>query len=277
MTKNLKKLAAFALMAATMMSATMAQEAQQSSADNKKIEFSIHLGGNVPLGFWEDEEPDRIGYADIGLPLKSTSYDDGTYYGDADIGFNLGIKLKYHIPTIKGLGVIATADMFHNTAFYDLLTSKPEKDEHPSYINSAVMLGANYNYDVNDKLSFWAEAGMGLNLRIITTYVNSSKLSFGSYVPLTDSKYTHDYDNALTFAFQGGIGLKLMNKISIGLHYYNLGNAIQKGTYTFEGYDIFENIDNIENVTGERIRVEKPFETDVLSTSMFVFRIGYHF
>ena len=68
-----------------------------------------------------------------------------------------------------------------------------------------------------------------------------------------------------------------MNKISIGLHYYNLGNAIQKGTYTFEGYDIFENIDNIENVTGERIRVEKPFETDVLSTSMFVFRIGYHF
>ncbi len=270
MTKNLKKLAAFALVAATMMSATMAQNAQQSSADNKKIEFSIHLGGNVPLGTFGKA---RIGYLD----QPADNIGNHKYYGEANIGINGGIKLKYHIPTIKGLGVIATADMFHNTAFYDLLSSKPEKDEHPSYINSAVMLGANYNYDVNDKLSFWAEAGMGLNLRIITTYVNSSKLSFGSYVPLTDSKYTHDYDNALTFAFQGGIGLKLMNKISIGLHYYNLGNAIQKGTYTFEGYDIFENIDNIENVTGERIRVEKPFETDVLSTSMFVFRIGYHF
>lgn len=272
MTKNLKKLAAFALMAATMTSATMAQNEQQSSADNKKIEFSIHLGGNVPLGFWEDEEPDRIGYADIGLPLKSTSYDDGTYYGDADMGFNLGIKVKYNIPKLKGLGLMATADVFFNTSNDFELKEIDDDDfilhttEHQCYINVPLMLGVNYNLALGNNFGIWAEAGIGANLRMITdqSYSFEAALSTLGEVEVIS---TWDYQNSIDMAFQVGIGMMIMDKVSLGVHYYNLGNSDVMGICDTKY------ITPIGTYTdgGDLLNYGK------LNTSMFVFRLGYHF
>ncbi|MBR3939635.1 MAG: hypothetical protein IKJ67_06640 [Bacteroidales bacterium] len=60
MKKFLKKVACLTVMAVTVMSAAMAQDAQPTSADNKKIEFSLHLGGAVPLGDFGDSRTVRV-------------------------------------------------------------------------------------------------------------------------------------------------------------------------------------------------------------------------
>lgn len=105
----------------TTMGVAMAQTTEPSSVNNKKVELSVHLGGGIPLGFWMEEEPPVIAEAD-----KASSPMDGVFYGSADMGINLGIKAKYNIPQIKGLGIMAIADVFFNTSNNYKLTDTGE-------------------------------------------------------------------------------------------------------------------------------------------------------
>lgn len=113
MKKTLRRLACMAMVASLGVGAIMAQDAQATSENNKKLELSVYLGGSTPLG--------SFGKSPI-LPaedmLRKVAYNGDITYGNADwVGVNVGMKAKYNIPEVKGLGIMATADMFFNTTF----------------------------------------------------------------------------------------------------------------------------------------------------------------
>ena len=86
------------------------------------------------------------------------------------------------------------------------------------------------------------------------------------YLDSEELAYEYKYDNAITLAAQVGIGAKLMDKFSLGIHYYYLGYDVVHGTVNYE-----------TNHTGG-IEVNKSvFKGIIVNTSMLVVRMGYHF
>lgn len=254
-----------AMVASLGVGAIMAQDTQTTNTDSKKVEYSIHLGASTPLGSFRPQNDFHFGYLDAKL-----SWNDDITYGNADfVGANIGVKAKYNISGLKGLGIIATADVLFNTdGDFDI----KEVDEGNEYINEylysthiniPVMVGANYNYAINDKVSIWGEAAIGANLRIITPYIFDHKRSNG--IDIKD--YTEiNYDNCFTLGFQAGLGVKLKNKYSIGVHYYNLGNKAVTGVMT----------DIVPGIATTDVK-NTPFSLPELKTSMLLIRLGYHF
>ena len=268
MKKTFKKLACMAMVASLVVSAAMAQDAQTKNTDTKKVEYSIYLGASTPLGTFKSPYGYDFMYAKL-------SWNDDITYGDADfVGANIGVKAKYNISGLKGLGIIATADVLFNTAA-DFYIKEVDEDEddlteyfYSTYINIPVMVGANYNYAINDKVSIWGEAAIGANLRIITSDIFDYKRSNG--MDIID--YTEiNYDNCFTLGFQAGLGVKLKNKYSIGLHYYNLGNKAVTEKYT--------EIIDFTNASGHHYVniIEEPRTKPPLKTTMLLIRFGYHF
>lgn len=297
MKKFLKKVACLIVMATTVMSATMAQDAQPTSADNKKIEFSLHLGGAVPLGDFgdsriRDEEP---------FVAWSTKESDK---GGAGFGANVGMKLKFNIPSVKGLGIIVTADLFWNGANADLKDLKEdlldemlegfeyygdyfEEEEEvyeakiklPNYLNIPIMAGLNYEYSLNNGISLWGEGAVGINIAKVTNLemYEEGHYYYSYYDPYYGSSGTIEYDyesrSGLKYdiqtglAFQLGIGVKFADKFSIGLHYYALGKVKLEGELYEEWYDSDE---------GEEF-YEESFKLKSVSPSIFAIRLGFHF
>ena len=273
MKKTFKKLACMAMVASLAVSTAMAQDTQTKNTDSKKVEYSIYFGASTPLGsFGQAPTPELFPVEFFHTKL---AWNDDITYGDADfVGANIGVKAKYNISGLKGLGIIATADVLFNTAA-DFYIKEVDEDEdflseyfYSTYINIPVMVGANYNYAINDKVSIWGEAAIGANLRIITSDIFDDKRSYG--MDIID--YTEiNYDNCFTLGFQAGLGVKLKNKYSIGLHYYNLGNKAVTEKYT--------EIIDFTNASGHHYVniIDEPHTKPPLKTTMLLIRFGYHF
>ena len=261
-----------AMVASLGVGAIMAQDTQTTNTDSKKVEYSIHLGASTPLGSF-GQAPSH-GFP-VDLFHTKLSWNDDITYGDADfVGANIGVKAKYNIPGVKGLGIMATADMFLNTTFGFKIKEDNSSDDminnefYSAHINIPVMLGANYNYAINDKVSIWGEAAIGANLRIITSDIFDYKRANG----MDKIDYTEiNYDNCFTLGFQAGLGVKLKNKYSIGLHYYNLGNKAVTEKYT--------EIIDFTNASGHHYVniINEPRTKPPLKTTMLLIRFGYHF
>ena len=255
MKKSFRKIACLIAIAATTMGAAMAQEAEPATASNKKVEFSVHLGGSMPMGGFETYEEELPPFMVLGH----------NNYAQANIGANLGAKMKYNISPNNRFGLMATIDLFYNSAFSYVKDYKDIEDI-PSYINIPLMLGINYDYNINTDLSIWGEVGVGGNLRTITPWTGRGSSGNMGYLDSEGLAYEYKYDNAITLAAQVGIGAKLMDKFSLGIHYYYLGYDVLHGTINYE-----------TNHTGE-IEVKKTaFKGIVVNTSMLVVRLGYHF
>ena len=273
MKKTFKKLACMAMVASLAVSTAMAQDTQTTNTDTKKVEYSIYFGASTPLGsFGQAPSPELYPAEFFHTKL---SWNDDITYGDADfVGANIGVKAKYNISGLKGLGIIATADVLFNTDgdfdIKEVYEGRNILNEYlySTYINIPVMVGANYNYAINDKVSIWGEAAIGANLRIITSYISDEKRVDGSYHLY---HIETDYDNCFTLGFQAGLGVKLKNKYSIGVHYYNLGNKAVTEKYT-------ETID-FTNASGHHYVniINEPRTKPPLKTTMLLIRFGYHF
>ena len=263
-----------AMVASLGVGAIMAQDAQATSENNKKLELSVYLGGSTPLGSF-GKSPIIVFDVSAEDMLRKVAYNGDITYGNADwVGVNVGMKAKYNIPGVKGLGIMATADMFFNTTFGFKI-----KEDNSSYgvideelysvcINIPIMFGANYDYAINDKISIWGEAAVGANLRIITTSGTTMRVEDVDNMELT---FKQNYDNCFTLGFQTGVGVKLNKKYSIGLHYYNLGNKAVTEKYT-------ETID-FTNASGHHYVniIDEPHTKPPLKTTMLLIRFGYHF
>lgn len=269
MKSTLRRLACMAMVASLGLSVIMAQDAQATSENNKKLELSVYLGGSTPLGSF-GKSPIIVFDVSSEDMLRKIAYNGGITYGNADwVGVNVGMKAKYNIPEVKGLGIMATADMFFNTTFGFKI-----KEDNSTYgvideelysvcINIPIMFGANYDYAINDKISIWGEAAVGANLRIITTSGTTKRVEDVDNMELS---FKQNYDNCFTLGFQTGVGVKLNKKYSIGLHYYNLGNKAVTGVMT----------DIVPGIATTDVK-NTPFSLPELKTSMLLIRLGYHF
>ncbi|MBP3740337.1 MAG: outer membrane beta-barrel protein [Bacteroidales bacterium] len=198
----------------------------------KTTHFSLRLGGNIPTGKFAEASGDYSS----GNPLN-WGLEDKSKKGGAGLGFMLGGQLKFDIPTVKGLGVIASVDGIYNTlnsdvkGYYDDMeddldgTTMEFSVKLPRYINIPIMVGLGYTYSPTHNLGLFAEGAIGLNVRVIT---NGEQMR---YVVATNTETitTSNYNTAATFGVRVGGGIVLNNKFTIGLDYFNLGTAKAEG------------------------------------------------
>lgn len=224
--------------------------------------ISYHLGASKPLGdFANSRAEDR--YDVIWLDYDSEK-------GGAGMGLNLGVKMKSDIAAIEGLGFIFTTDVFYNGANADVKEWKSEEleaDENeyddvkltlPKWLNIPMMVGLNYEYAINDDFGIWTEFGAGANLGKLTNLKDFCEIDNEEYT------YKEVYEFKVSAAFQLGVGVKLSDKISMGVHYYSFGNRRIEGQYFFEG-----DSDDYDE--------DGKFKSEYITPTMLTFRIGYHF
>lgn len=290
MRKILKKVAYLTMLAGLGMNTAVAQ---YGSEVNKRLEFSFHLGlRNMPIGYLAEKQIMKL---DDYMPMLYEP--DNRYPGGALRGFhfNIGVKLKYNLRDAGGWAVIGTADRFYITNIAEVVGNETfiASTDNCGYINIPIMVGVNHTLYINEKLSIWAEAAIGLNHRSIEDrtirvgtpedneeYLYKSapagmELKWQFYSFNSTYTYKETYDNALSVAFQIGSGIKLKKyRYSIGLYYYNLGWAPVKGSYSLQSVEY--NSDS-HSTQYETIVADRRFNHEILKTSMFVLRIGRHF
>lgn len=224
-----------------------------------QTEYSVHFGGILPNGdFAKSRASDRADVIWLG---------DGSKKGGAGIGVDLGVKLKSNFASIEGLGFIATADVFFNGNNSDVKEYKEDViDEFddfddcnyvlPKWLNIPIMAGLNYEAELKKDLDLWTEFALGANIGKLT----SDKL----YAEESGYEISYIYKYELTFslAYQLGVGVKLSDKFSLGLHYYSLGDRKIKGEYIIDD-DGDEDSDD--------------FNFKSINPTMLTFRIGYCF
>ncbi len=280
MRKILKKVACLTMLAGLGMNTAVAQ---YESEVNKRLEFSFHLGlRNMPIGYLAEKQIMKL---DDYMPMLYEP--DNRYPGGALRGFhfNFGVKLKYNLPSYEGWGIIATLDYFAITNATDVIGNEIyiAYSTARRYINIPLMVGLNHTSRINDNVSVWVEAAIGLNYRMVwdrtinigTRIDNSAKWTSADEDTGLNLCYVYKetYDDALPVAFQIGSGIK-WNSWSLGLHYYNLGWASMKGSYSIQS--VKTNSDSY-STQYETIVADRRFNHEILKTSMFVLRIGRHF
>lgn len=245
---------------------------------NAQTDFSIHLGMLFPQGDFAESRMDK----------GQVAWLDKTDRAGAGLGFDAGMKFRFNVPSVKGLGIIASADFFLNMPNDDVkdwkedmiseLEEEDELDEFsvaiPHYINVPIMVGLNYEYGINDNIKIWGEGALGLNIGTLTSLKQS--------VSGIDERYNYEYDyyNYFDFeetvkysyntntslAFQFGAGFMFNDKYSLGVHYYSLGSQKIKGKATFE-----EIYDGESDIDDER------FTFKSINPGMLTIRLGLHF
>ena len=240
---------------------------------NEKLQtdFSFHLGGVFPLGSYA-ESKDNLNSLQNGN--YEIAWNTITDKAGATLGLNLGAKLRFNLPAKKGFGVIATADLFFNPSNkeardwvedYMILNTenigiKNYDISIPKYINIPIMLGLNYEYNIKDNVKIWGEAAVGFNIGIITDYtIDAPEYYYEYYV---------DYYNHSTLCFQLGVGVLLLEQLSVGLHYYNLGLQYINGFYEYTSPSEY---------TSSSISASGPVELGMINPNMITLGLGYHF
>lgn len=259
----------------------------------QKDGFSLHLSGVFPNGkFGKFDE--KLGTD--GFQRACAVFHNKSETGAAGTGFGLGFKYQFPIPQIENLRFLIGAEVMWNPLSADakdymdeiLETAKAENETadymdinttFPNYLNIPLMAGLNYSFGLTEKVKLYGEFGIGLNVRIATKFMveNEGKGLFYYdeyyYYGYGRSEVTFRYDNATSFAYQLGVGV-LFDKVSIGLHWYNLGSVKVKGEmisstsvtdYYYDSDSEYYDSDS-ESFTWKR-----------LSTSMLTLKIGFHF
>lgn len=240
--KNLKRMIASV---AVVLGVSMSMSAQNG--------LSLRVGGNFPVGAFGEGGS----MADIALNNAASTL------GGAATGLNAG--LKYQFGLLGNLGMFASADVFYNGLKDELTEDLKKLDDDvnlPSYVNIPVMLGLNYKVIDLSVIALWAEAGVGVNFR------NISSMETETEVLESEIEAGTDYHMAATVAWQAGVGVTIAKKVSLGLHYYTFGNSEIKGKLFAEGDGLID--DWADKLAGE-------FETGKVNPSMMVLRVGYHF
>ena len=144
---------------------------------NAQTDFSIHLGLLFPQGDFAESRMDK----------GQVAWGYKTDRAGAGLGFDAGLKFRFNVPSVKGLGFITTADFFLNMPNDDVKDWKEdyisEMEEYsgvdefsiaiPHYINIPIMVGLNYEYEIKDNIKFWGEGALGLNIGALTNYKQS--------------------------------------------------------------------------------------------------------
>lgn len=216
--------------------------------------LSLHLGGSMPVG--------SFGKAGDAF-MERYSGDGG-----AAKGLNLGLKLQYGIPVpiLPSIRIMVTADAMYNDLQSDVkdlfdITS-------PKYFNVPLMAGVNISHSLLGAVKVFGEAGFGVNFRMVTNLertISVPDLEGGT----KDVTTSVSFDNTRTFAFQVGLGVCLLNRLSLSVHYYNLGKAELSGSLS--------STEEAAALLGSWVDEAGKFSNGEIGTSMFMLRLGFHF
>lgn len=226
----------------------------------QKDGFSLHLSGVFPNGKFG--EFDEVNNNDE-MKRVGALFNEQSKTGAAGTGFGLGFKYQFPIPQIENLRFLIGAEVMWNPLNSDakdcideIIETEMGEDVNttlPNYLNIPLMAGLNYSFGLTEKVKLYGELGLGLNVRIATKFMFDNE----------EDGATIKYDNATSFAYQLGVGV-LFDKVSIGLHWYNLGSVKVKGEVT--PWDDYYGRSESESFTFKE-----------LSTSMLTLKVGFHF
>lgn len=224
----------------------------------------LNLGGAIPTGDFADGD-------ESGFALVSEDFTEG----GAGMGFTAGLKFKFNTG-LKGFGVILSLDAIYNGLNSDVkdwfedVENDWEADfndftmKTPKYLNAPLMVGANYTYDINQKLGIYGEAGLGANFRYITKLELEGKQSYQG----DTYKYIgeNEYDPTFTFAYQLGAGIEVSKRMTIGVNYYNLGSGKVSGKFK-------EKV----SYSGSSDSDSEKFKYKRVTPTMVMLRVGFKF
>lgn len=190
--------------------------------------FGLRIGGAMPMGDFAEAKVTKAN----GLQKWALSSENGKY-GGAAFGFNIGALLKFDIPSVEGLGIIASLDLIYNGInsdiedyIVDIANDNNAVTTQPKYLNIPIMVGANYTFPLTEVIGIYGEAALGINLRKITNYtiVDVSR----------DEEIKTTYDLAKSFSYRIGAGFIFNNRFSIGVDYYVLGSEEVTGKTEYD-------------------------------------------
>ena len=223
----------------------------------------LNLGLNLPRG-------------DFGSLAQNCVLYTNSSQGGAKTGINVGFKLISNTKA-KGLGFMIAIDGLYNDLQNNLSSENfvpyyvPEIEgveinvRNPRYLNIPLMFGLNYTLDFNRYIGVFVEGAAGINARFIIP----CKITAFDYT--TDLKpdytFTNTYATKFSFAYQFGGGIKIKNAVTLGVSYFDLGQALVYG----ESEKLLKTTD-FTPVIGER----EVFKYRQLATKILVVRLGIH-
>lgn len=209
--------------------------------------WNVSVGGSFPIGNFTS-----FSYDPNTLVTNCGLMDINANGGAASLGFNVGIETLFPMQNDK-LSFTISADINHNGINSDCrryltlvasyldntlrnqiqssggtsVSSSCVVDRSPSYINIPMLAGMRYTIPLKNGMDFFAEGGVGMNLRIVTPLVFTERancLYGGYYEEMTiDTKYKYAMKG--TLAFRLGLGLRFAEKLSLAAYYYYMGTG----------------------------------------------------
>ena len=207
--------------------------------------WNVSVGGAFPIGKFTS-----FSYDPNTLATTCGFLDENVNGGAASLGFNLGIEALVPLQNPK-LSFTLSADFNYNgvnseckkylnlSAEYidNTLRSQVQREggssinsscvveRTPSYLNIPILAGLRYTMPINDAMDFFAECGIGANLRIITPIKLMERISYlygGYYYKMSiDEQFKYSMKGSL--AFRLGAGVRFTEKLSLSAYYYYLG------------------------------------------------------
>lgn len=155
--------------------------------------------------------------------------------GGASVGLNVGLQYTYPLSE-NGLGLFGRIDVIYNGLKKDVKDEVEEMYESMGiinadykfykYLNIPLTAGLNYNYQADDKIGVFANAGLALNFLKITDME----------IEVNNQTVTTEIELANSIGFKIGGGILVNQKISISIDYLGLGKHDINGKVKTTGY-----------------------------------------
>jgi hypothetical protein len=268
-------------------------ESPKSPYSRSRVQFSLNGGVAIPMGKFGTTS-DEV----LCAPAFFGGDELETGYGAAKTGFIVSVRL--HIPAYKQdkdiVGIPIKISVLHNgisdvekkkyRSLFEWTSSTINEQygvygydyqvtRYPKYTNISLLSGVDYTHYFTKAFGLFAEACIGLNvIDIAYSYAKNLKGGTLMYVDYSNhiQYYSPDamvieYKPKVNFAYEIGVGLFVVNHISLGLYY--------------SGYSPFQVCPNIREVS-QTYQMEGGSEGDdmtapKLQSSALSIQLGVHF
>ena len=207
----------------------------------------VSVGGSFPIGNYSS-----FSYDPNTLITSCGLMDVDANGGAASTGLNLGVEALFQMQN-DNINFTLSADFNYNglnsesksyinrvASYLDnslrnqvqssggtSISSSCVVDGTPSYFNIPVLAGMRYTMPMKNGMDIFAEASIGMNLRIVTPIIFTERMNYlygGYYEEMTiDTRYKYAMKG--TMAFRLGAGVRFTENLSLGAYYYYMGKG----------------------------------------------------
>lgn len=184
-----------------------------------------------------------LGFAFPQAEFGEDDFDNGMNgTGQATTGLHLGFT-HYKPLKINNLYMTFSVSAIYNELSRDFKDELEEQsgfedyeDEYdleityPRYFNIPVLIGLNYQYQLQDDIVIYGEGNIGGNIFKTTNLDFSGKDDYGPV------EYKSSFRTSYKFSYRYGVGLLYKDKYFLNLRYYNLGTHKTKYKISIDEY-----------------------------------------